>query len=424
MINESQYRDMFLNETMHYPKFLDTFKLDVGTRVCEKLKDMASNGIEHTSFTVSLNNEYVDTIEVDASLDFDCDPSDKGGYFASYFNHYDRCKDGRIHEPTLTVVCPAKGGGFDVSKLFYRVSHELTHLYDDWNSVRKFLDNLKDDVSANVTNHISDMIKRCVTEEVVTIDVDCEYADKITVHINLDSNKDVRDKKAIHAEYFNSSDVLVDGKIDKPTIRLFCPVNGDVYNYFAVKYRLSHELTHLYDDWNSIRNGNGGICRSPQNMDTTEFLKDSATGAQPVLKNFAFLAYMSLNTERQSFLSQTVQELEGLGCNQWNYREKLKETDTYNNITKSHEGVVNCANNMTDSDLHMLNLWVTSQFPKARIPKMNAGGFDAERYRAMILKWAERVYHETMKSYGSVVQYYIDNLKEEWNRNANYFILD
>ena len=83
MINESQYRDMFLNETMHYPKFLDTFKLDVGTRVCEKLKDMASNGIEHTSFTVSLNNEYVDTIEVDASLDFDCDPSDKGGYFAS-----------------------------------------------------------------------------------------------------------------------------------------------------------------------------------------------------------------------------------------------------------------------------------------------------------------------------------------------------
>ena len=288
----------------------------------------------------------------------------------------------------------------------------------------KFLDSLKEEVCTKVASHIANMIKSGVCDDEFMLDVDCEYVDKIVMHIKLDRDKDIRDKKAIHADYFNSSDVLVNGKLYKPTIRLFCPVNGEVYNYFAVKYRLSHELTHLYDDWNSIRNGNGSICRSPQNMDTTEFLKDSATGAQPVLRNVAFLAYMSLNTERQSFLSQTVQELEGLGCNQWNYREKLKETDTYNNITKSHEGVVNCANNMTDTDLHMLNLWVTSQFPKASIPKLNIGNFDAERYRTMLLKWAERVYHETMKSYGSVVQYYIDNLKEEWNRDANYFILD
>ena len=46
------------------------------------------------------------------------------------------------------------------------------------------------------------------------------------------------------------------------------------------------------------------------------------------------------------------------------------------------------------------------------MPKMNIGNFDAETYRNKILSWAEKVYHETMKSYASVVQYYINRLKE------------
>ena len=298
---------MFLNETMHYPKFLDTFKLDVGTRVCEKLKDMASNGIEHTSFTVSLNNEYVDTIEVDASLDFDCDPSDKRWYFASYFNHYDRCKDGRIHEPTLTVVCPAKGGEFDVSKLFYRVSHELTH---------------------------------------------------------------------------------------------------------------------LYDDWNSVRNGNGSICRRQQNVDTTKFIGGAINGNNDVLKNVAMLSYMSLKTEQQAFLSQTVQELESLGCNLWNYKEVLKKTDTYRNIAVSYRETVSFIRNAGYDQLRQLNWFIVIGYQKASIPKLNIGNFDAERYRTMLLKWAERVYHGIMKSYGSVVQYYLDQLNDGLSKKRTYFTYD
>ena len=63
--------------------------------------------------------------------------------------------------------------------------------------------------------------------------------------------------------------------------------------------------------------------------------------------------------------------------------------------------------------LYNLNAKIISEFPSASIPKYDINGFDAEKYREMLIRWANNIYHQTMKRYGSVVSYYVDELEEE-----------
>ena len=93
-----------------------------------------------------------------------------------------------------------------------------------------------------------------------------------------------------------------------------------------LKTSLSHELTHLYDDWSELSRAKIGVNFNQKNVDTTKFIGNNFSKSNnDLLKKLAMLSYMSLNVEKQAFLSQTVQELESIGCNLYNYKEKLKE---------------------------------------------------------------------------------------------------
>ena len=73
--------------------------------------------------------------------------------------------------------------------------------------------------------------------------------------------------------------------------------------------------------------------------------------------------------------------------------------------------------------LYNLNAKIMTEFSGASIPKCDVNTFDTEKYREKLIRWADNIYHRIMKSFGSVVSYYIDELEEEWNKYTSMFII-
>lgn len=287
----------------------------------------------------------------------------------------------------------------------------------------KFLDKLKDYVSMHVHIKIKEELKNKNYSFQFLLPCDSEYTDSIWFDVNIDPNGDITDKRLYNCFYYNQYNSLFNGKLRNPKIIVNCPCKNKTVTFLLLKTALSHELTHLYDDWNELSRNKTGINFVQKNQDTTKLVNMYAKQkTDDLLKSISFLSYTSLKVEKQAFLSQTIQELEEIGCTLFNYKEKIKETIIYNNINKTYKTIVSKINSTDEETLFNFNQCIIDIVPKANIPKLNVGQFDAERYRSMLLEWAEKTHHHMMKYYGSVVQYYLDKLKEEKDKITSMYI--
>lgn len=287
----------------------------------------------------------------------------------------------------------------------------------------KFLDKLKMDVTRAIEVEIDKRTKDKQYHFNTNISINSEYCDEINIDVTLQPYGDINDRLQYQASYYNDNNYLQNGKLIWPQLIIMCPFVNHITDYFRLYYSVSHELTHLYDDWMSLKYGRKSILSYPQNRDTILFSQRAIKMGTDLGKGIGMLSYLSLKVERQAFLSQTVQELKGLGCTQFNYKEKLKETVFYGNLTKSYKLFYEGINNTYDEDLVRLNKWVIRKFPKASVPKYDVKIMNAEQYRQKLMCWADKIYHQTMKKYGSVVSYYVDELEEEWNKHTSMFII-
>lgn len=278
----------------------------------------------------------------------------------------------------------------------------------------QFLDNLKSEVVTDLSKEIKWRLKNKQFKFEVYINVDCQYCYNIYFDVNLILGKDVNNRQNYSATYYNEYNGLYKGKLYKPQITVICPCNGEETDFFYLKYCISHELTHLYDDWMNLKNGENSISLQTVNIQSTEFINRFARSENDLERGVGLMSYMSLKVERQAFLSQTVQELEGIGCDTSNYREKLKETIPYNNITKSYKIFNNGLINSDEYTLSELNNKLIKYYPKSNIPKYDIKVFNPQQYRAKLRRWADNIFHQMMKRYGSVVLYYIDKLNEDY----------
>ena len=135
-INEKQYKDIFLNETMHYPDFLDKLKGDVTTAVSTKLIQLIRAKKQNDTFEIKTECEYVDKITVNIVVSYGKDIKDKKNYALQYFNTDEKLSDGKLRNPELNIQIPSERETTDLATVAYGIAHELTHLYDDWNSIR------------------------------------------------------------------------------------------------------------------------------------------------------------------------------------------------------------------------------------------------------------------------------------------------
>lgn len=285
----------------------------------------------------------------------------------------------------------------------------------------KFLDKIKEDITLNLSLIIEENLSNNVFNFQYVMQYSCEYTDNILFDVTIDPDGDVKDKRNYYCTYSNQYNRLLNGKLINPIITINCPSKNKIILIPILKTVLSHELTHLYDDWMALKTGQNGINYNEKNTDST-YLLSANIDNESLYKYLGVLSYMSLKAEKQAFISQTVQELQEIGCSLSNYRQKIKETIMYKNITKGYNNVMDMLEKVTDNELDNCNKYVLTVSPKANIPKLNISDFNANKYRLMLIKWAENVYHNTIKSYGSVVQYYIDNLQEQKNKTTSMFI--
>ena len=286
----------------------------------------------------------------------------------------------------------------------------------------KFLDILKNEISTKVHIEIEKQLSNNKTDFEFSLPLKCEYTDNIIFKINIDKTGDITNDKEYKCFYYNEYNSLIDNKLINPQIMIQCPSKNKKVMFPLLKAVLSHEITHLYDDWSELMRNGSGINYFNKNIDTTNFINSSFQMNDELYKSLSIMAYMSLKVERQAFVSQTVQELESLGCTLTNYKQKIKETALYNNISNGYNNLLKEINNSSDYILYNCNLYILNTYPKANLPKMNIGDFDTKKYREKLLKWSDFVYHNTMKMYGSIVQYYLNQLKERKEKLNDIFI--
>lgn len=285
-----------------------------------------------------------------------------------------------------------------------------------------FLDELKKTVVDNILHKIEMVKNTKMSKFIYDISLKTKYVNEIEIDITLLYGEDINDRQKYAAFYYNVNNGLINGKLNKPKLIINCPFDGNKTNNSILRYCVSHELTHLYDDWVMLSNGKDGINFNELNTESTLFIQTCMKNGTDFTKGVGGLCYMSLKVEKQAFLSQTIQELEGIGCNAYNYREKMKETVFYNNLTKSYKMFMNVINCCNDNELIWFNDFVFRNYPKANIPKYDTKTVKAPILRKKLVTWGDNVYHKVMNSYNSVVSYYIDKETDKL-MSENYCIL-
>ena len=145
-------------------------------------------------------------------------------------------------------------------------------------------------------------------------------------------------------------------------------------------------------------------------------LSDSDTNIMNLLNNdigsigksLSNLLYLFDFSERKAFLSQMVNELEELNANSINYKEKMKETTIYKNITGVYGKFSEQINSITDEELKRLNFIINAnKNGKTHVPLIPINAFNAEIFKDKLKKFAENIYYWYIKHIGSVTMYYL-----------------
>ena len=288
----------------------------------------------------------------------------------------------------------------------------------------EFLDKVKSEVEMIVCNYVSDMVDlyKGSFETNFTTSYNL-YFKTININIALNYGEDISDK-ALYSGFSNSNEALTeDNKLDMAYLTFIFPVSDEgKYDASKIRYVVSHEVGHLYDDWNDLIRGGEGLFINKKTSSNAIFMKDNYKSDSQLLRNIAWLCYFSNYTEGNSYTNQLKQELKGLNAHHSNVKEKFKETLSYNNLKKTEIGFFDGLDKSNDVELFNLNLFILKNYRDASVPKLNSNQFNAEKYRKMLSKWAERLIHKIAKRYYGVVQLYYDELNEEWSKKTCIFV--
>ena len=206
------------------------------------------------------------------------------------------------------------------------------------------------------------------------------------------------------AQYYNEYGTFgfnkIMNKLSCPSIYLNITLgkNG-TYNEHQLKTSISHELMHLYDDWNSLSHGNG-----PINTNQDLMQKDNH-----LLQNMGKLLYLSNKFEKKAFITQVYNELNAVGCTDENFREKYKETITYKNYNKLETLIKQEIISSSDEELQNINYILNSEYKDTHLPKLSIHNFNANEYRDKLNKFIDNVCHDFIKKYGGILTAYLQD---------------
>lgn len=276
-----------------------------------------------------------------------------------------------------------------------------------------FLNQIKENVSKQIIGIIKTCIKKGTKSLETEIQVQTEYTDSIVVKIKLFRNDEehIYSMKSFNAEYYNEKP-LKNGKLNKPTISITTLFNKNgIFPEELIEVAVHHEITHLFDDWVSLKKGSIPI-GTKSITKTTHLLKELANLSQSeFFDSFWYVAYLSSKSEQTAFLSQTFKELENLDTFSSNYKLNAKRTVVYNNFLKgitSFKKEIQAAN---ENELTIANNILAKNLSKATIPSCRNNPFNPDKYRDTLHQWADKVFERFLKKYYTVIAYYLETIR-------------
>lgn len=261
----------------------------------------------------------------------------------------------------------------------------------------------KDDISSLLNNRES-------SGDFLHFFKDNQYADKLSLSINLSNNNMFSDAKAqYYNEYGSFGFNKITNKLVCPSIYLNISLSKDnTYNEYMLKTNISHELMHLYDDWKSLSTGNEPINTNQDLMAAHNMMFQNV---DKMLQNIGKLLYLSNKFEKKAFIAQTYNELEAVGCTDENYKTKYKETITYKNYNKLKSQIKQEILSSTDNELENINYELNNRYKGTHIPRLSDKNFSVDVFREKLDKFIEYICHDFIKKYGGILTAYLQDYK-------------
>lgn len=282
------------------------------------------------------------------------------------------------------------------------------HLYETQH-YPKFLEPISIKMINNIEGIMDNMLIDGSYEYNGFIKLNCRYCDDIEVHLTIDYNADINDKKEYRASYYCYDDKVNEmGKLISPEINLRIPCKDNKYDTVLLSGVISHELTHLYDDWIRINNGLSSGTRKELNVDTTNLLVDNITDEGTLNQCISMFLYLLLDSEKKAFLTQTFVELKKYKCTQDNYKDVIKKTLLYNNINKTYKIFKANIDNVEPRKVKEIITMMKRKYSSIKIPNnLNSSDYD---YIEKLKAFFSVNYKRLMQKFYSLVSYYISNL--------------
>lgn len=276
----------------------------------------------------------------------------------------------------------------------------------------------------NETLHRMDFIRELqddvfnfVNERILTINQDDEvditynrgndYFSKLDIHISVTINEKYMANRN-PAVYYNESG-LRGGKIESPELYVNVIKNQKgKYDEYGLRTAIYHETTHLYDDWQWMKNGHESLCLHSKVVNNNEFISQLMNSGVGIYQVVGWCLYLNSYYENNAFINQTESELRKLGCTPRNVTQKIKSTSAYRNYKKLKIDAKHYLEQTSDEELIELNRIVKQKGMNKSVPCVGIDVSDIDVYKKKIIKWVETIFRKYMKRYCGVVQHYLD----------------
>lgn len=300
----------------------------------------------------------------------------------------------------------------EMRKLFL-LNEELHYDYN----MKPFLNSLLDKLKSNILDFIEKMKKFSIKKKTKLFTIylnNCKYVDNIIFRTTFIYRNNQHPTTV--AEYLNNSGELdsFTGKLKEPIIDVTLELNKDyIFDNLTLRSSVSHELTHLIDDYEELNRGHLSVNYRNDigDIQILKGLKDS----NEIFDALFSILYLDNKFEKKAFINQTYYEFEKIGCTPYDYREKYKETLSYNNYINGLDFAINQLQQASNEDLKETNYLLNTVYRIKAIPKMNIGTFNGGEYRQKLIGIAEKIKKDFLKKYGGVLTAYIRDYKLKHN---------
>lgn len=167
-----------------------------------------------------------------------------------------------------------------------------------------FLDSITEGLYKEVYNIVKFVIKSKLSNYEELVPYNCDYFDSVDFKINVINKPEIKSYG-----YFSNENVLKDGKLNNPSIQFVLNRYDCNAMYDSIPIILSHEVNHLYDEWQRLICGKLSLNQREDLIISSDLVEKFGKSGDKILSSISWLLYMSSYTEKNSFLYQCVEEL-------------------------------------------------------------------------------------------------------------------